>query len=220
MRIVRWRIDTQTKWWTYRYYTAKRWTASSPHNITELIIQYAAADNIICSQWHLDGTVSQRSIGIHHNISITLLHQNQMLLKLPDVTKPHTLTDSYRRRKLQIWFGTVSWYWKLGRLQQWVMLACLWFRSCLVGIGCSHRLVLFAPYCLSSDLVYHVNFHLTLEILLSFYYNSPHHCCREELTCILLAVILLEAMTYIYSVSYQYFYQHLRFISRVNCGDF
>ena len=68
--------------------------------------------------------------------------------------------------------------------------------------------------------VYHVNFHLTLEMLLSFYYNSPHHCCREELTCILLAVILLEAMTYIYSVSYQYFYQHLRFISRVNCGDF
>ena len=160
MRIVRWRIDTQTKWWTYRYNTANRWTASSPHNITEVFIQYAATDNIICSQWHLDSTVSQRSIGIHHNISITLLHQKQMLLKLPDVTKSHTQTDSYGRCKLQIWFGIASWYWRLGRLQQWFRLACPWFHSCLVGIVCGHRIDLVAPYCPSSDLVYHVNFSL------------------------------------------------------------
>ena len=88
-----------------------------------------------------------------------------------------------------------------------------------MGIVFGHRLDLVAPYCTSSDHVYHVNFSLTQEILLSFHYNSPHHCCREQHTCFLLAVILLEAMTYIYSLNYQYFCQHLHFISHTNCGD-
>ena len=50
-------------------------------------------------------TISQRSIAIHY-LPITLLHQNPMLLKLPDATKPHTLTDSYRHRKVTdlIWY--------------------------------------------------------------------------------------------------------------------
>ena len=136
--------------------------------------------SISYTQWHLDRTVYRRFVGNHH------LYQPRT--PQPDVIKgdrcyyPHTQTVCYRSRKLQIWLihycqlvlearqiATISY-----------MLACLWSNPNLVGIVYGHRLHLLPEVEMDtvvkirSDLVHSVYF------LISRYYNSSHHCCRDE----------------------------------------